>query len=102
GSGGRRYLPSCHTRRSSDLLARVEALARRGEMVGETSALKAGDLEIDQATRIARRGGRETPVTDREFRILDYMTRNAGRVVTRRDRKSTRLNSSHVKNSYAV
>jgi two-component system, OmpR family, response regulator len=67
----------------SELAARIEALGRRAEPAGDLSALKIGDLEIDLATRTVRRGGREIAVTDREFRILDYMARNAGRVVTR-------------------
>ena len=67
----------------SELAARVEALGRRGEVSGELSVLRVGDLEIDLASRTVRRGGRDIAVTDREFRILDYMARNAGRVVTR-------------------
>lgn len=67
----------------SELAARVEALGRRGEAAGERSVLGVGDLEIDLATRTVRRGGHDIAVTDREFRILDYMARNAGRVVTR-------------------
>ena len=67
----------------SELVARIEALGRRGEASGELSVLRVGDLEIDLSTRTVRRRGREIAVTDREFRILDYMARNAGRVVTR-------------------
>jgi two-component system OmpR family response regulator len=67
----------------AELAARIEALARRGEPAGETSVLKIGNLDIDRATRTVRRSGREIAVTEREFRILDYMARNAGRVVTR-------------------
>jgi two-component system, OmpR family, response regulator len=66
-----------------ELAARIEALARRGEPAGEVSVLKVGSLDIDRASRTVRRSGREIAVTEREFRILDYMARNAGRVVTR-------------------
>jgi two-component system OmpR family response regulator len=67
----------------SELEARLEALARRGEPAGDVSVLKVGSLDIDRATWTVRRSGHEIAVTDREFRILDYMARNAGRIVTR-------------------
>jgi two-component system OmpR family response regulator len=67
----------------SELAARIEALARRGVPADARSVLKVGSLDIDCATRTVRRSGRELAVTDREFRILDYMARNAGQVVTR-------------------
>jgi two-component system OmpR family response regulator len=67
----------------SELVARIEALGRRGVPAGALSVLSVGSLVIDRASRTVRRSGREIAVTDREFRILDYMARNAGQVVTR-------------------
>lgn len=67
----------------SELLARVEALGRRGPVQAETTRLTIGDLEIDLLGREVRRGGRRIDLTSREFRILEHLVRNAGRVVTR-------------------
>ncbi len=69
----------------SELIARVEALGRRGPAI-ETSAaavLRIGDLEIDRLAHIVKRSGKRIELTAREFRILEYLARNAGRVVTR-------------------
>jgi len=66
-----------------EMLARVDALARRsGTMVKET-ILRIGDLEIDLLARIVRRRGREIELLPREFRLLAYLARNAGQVVSR-------------------
>ena len=68
----------------SELVARVEALGRRN--AGPASAvtkLNVRDLEIDIGARIVRRGGQRIELTAREFRILDFLVRHAGRVVTR-------------------
>ena len=66
-----------------EMLARVDALVRRsGTMVKET-LLRIGDLEIDLLARIARRRGREIELLPREFRLLAYLVRNAGQVVSR-------------------
>ena len=66
-----------------ELLARVDALVRRsGTMVKET-ILRIGDLEIDLLARIVRRRGREIELLPREFRLLAYLVRNAGQVVSR-------------------
>lgn len=68
----------------SELLARVEVLSRRGGAVAPTATrLKLGDVEIDIAARIVWRGGKRIELTSREFRILEYLARNRGRVVTR-------------------
>ena len=67
----------------SELLARVEALGRRGPIQPETTRLALGDLEIDLLGREVRRGGQRIELTTREFRILEYLVRSAGRVVTR-------------------
>lgn len=67
----------------SELLARIEALGRRGPIQTETTRLALGDLEVDLLGREVRRGGRRIDLTDREFRILEHLVRSAGRVVTR-------------------
>lgn len=68
----------------SELLARVEVLARRRGMTVQTAGdLRLGDLEIDFAGHVVRRGGKRIELTTREFRILSVLARNAGRVVTR-------------------
>ena len=45
--------------------------------------LKAGDLEIDLLTRAVTRGGQNIPLQPREFKLLEYLMRNAGHIVTR-------------------
>lgn len=66
-----------------EMVARVDALARRsGTVVGDT-LLRAGDLEMDLLSRKARRGMREIELLPREFKLLEYLLRNAGRVVPR-------------------
>ncbi len=67
----------------SELLARVTALGRRTPAIAEATRLVAGDLEIDLPARTVQRGGLRIALTEREFRILEYLVRNAGRVVTR-------------------
>ncbi|MEI9849516.1 MAG: response regulator transcription factor [Sphingomonas sp.] len=67
----------------SELLARVEALGRRPPAAAPAAELRIGALEIDIAARIVRRAGTRIELTAREFRILEYLARNAGRVVTR-------------------
>jgi two-component system OmpR family response regulator len=67
----------------SELLARIEALIRRGTVTPATTKLKVADLELDLLTRTVRRRGRPIEVLPREFRLLEYLMRNAGHVVTR-------------------
>jgi two-component system OmpR family response regulator len=67
----------------SELLARVDVLGRRAPALTDTSRLALGDLELDLSARTVVRGGTRIQLTDREFRILEYLVRNAGRVVTR-------------------
>jgi two-component system OmpR family response regulator len=67
----------------SELLARVEVLGRRAPALPDNGHLALGDLEIDVSARTVVRGGSRIQLTDREFRILEYLVRNAGRVVTR-------------------
>jgi two-component system copper resistance phosphate regulon response regulator CusR len=65
-----------------ELLARVEALARRPRAIA-SPVLRVGDLEIDQATREVRRGGIPIEVTPKEYTVLEYLARHAGRVMSR-------------------
>jgi two-component system OmpR family response regulator len=67
-----------------ELLARVNALLRRGEGKGTPDLrLIVGDLEIDPLSRIVKRSGRAVDLKPREYRLLEYLARNEGRVVTR-------------------
>ena len=65
-----------------ELLARVEALARRPRALA-SPVLRVGDLEIDQATREVRRSGVSIEVTPKEYTVLEYLARHAGRVMSR-------------------
>jgi two-component system, OmpR family, response regulator len=65
-----------------ELLARVEALARRPRALA-SPVLRVGDLEIDQATREIRRAGEPIEVTPKEYIVLEYLARHAGRVMSR-------------------
>jgi len=80
-AGGDDYLPKPFA--LSELTARVEVLARRGASAGDLNRLEVGDLSLDLPGRIVRRAGRRIDLTEREFRILEYLVRHAGRVVTR-------------------
>ncbi len=67
----------------SELLARIEALLRRrGEQKTQTR-LTVGDLEMDLLSRHVKRAGRQIDLQPREFRLLEYLMRHAGQVVTR-------------------
>lgn len=67
----------------SELLARVEALSRRKGVVQETTELSLADLEMNLLTRSVTRRGQAIELTTREFSLLEYLLRNAGRVVSR-------------------
>ncbi|MEL6507382.1 MAG: response regulator transcription factor [Pseudomonadota bacterium] len=66
-----------------ELLARVEALGRRRAPSQVTTRYSVGDLEIDVLTRTARRADTKIELQPREFRLLEYLMRHAGQVVTR-------------------
>lgn len=68
---------------SREMLARVDALARRSTAMVKETMLRVGDLEIDLLARIARRRGRVIDLMPREFQLLEYLARNADRVVSR-------------------
>ena len=68
----------------AELLARLRNLLRRtGQTASETTRLRVCDLELDLIRREARRGAEVLQLTPQEFSLLEYLCRNAGRVVTR-------------------
>ncbi|MGH7002994.1 MAG: winged helix-turn-helix domain-containing protein [Alphaproteobacteria bacterium] len=67
----------------AELIARVNALARRPALNDVQTVLRTGDLEMDLLKRTVTRAGRPIELQPREFRLLEYLMRNAGRVVTR-------------------
>jgi two-component system OmpR family response regulator len=80
-AGGDDYLPKPFA--FAELLARVEALARRPAVDAPATRLKVGDLEMDLLARSVIRGGKRIDVQPREFRLLEQLLRHAGQVVTR-------------------
>jgi len=66
-----------------ELLARIDALMRRRTPTGVRTRLDVGDLELDLLTRAAKRSGTDIELQPREFRLLEYLMRHAGQVVTR-------------------
>ena len=67
----------------AELLARIEALLRRSGAAPENTFLKVGDLEMDFLARKVVRQGKRVYLHPREFRLLEYLMRHAGQVVTR-------------------
>jgi two-component system OmpR family response regulator len=67
----------------AELVARVTALGRRPHQVVMQTNLRVGDLEMDLLGRSVRRGGTPVQLQPREFRLLEYLMRHAGEVVTR-------------------
>jgi two-component system OmpR family response regulator len=82
-AGGDDYLVKPYA--FSELLARVEALARRSVAAGAPAetVLKVGSLEMDLLARKVHRAGQPIDLQPREFRLLEYLMRHAGQVVTR-------------------
>ena len=68
---------------SEEMAARLEVLLRRQNAGPRQSILRAQDLELDLITREARRGGRQVGLLPTEFKLLEFMMRNAGQVLTR-------------------
>jgi two-component system OmpR family response regulator len=79
--GGDDYLPKPYS--FAELLARVEVLARRRGGRGEETSYRVGDLELDRLSHSVRRGSTEIDLQPREFRLLEYLMKHAGQVVTR-------------------
>jgi two-component system OmpR family response regulator len=67
----------------SELAARVNALGRRSRQLQQETVLKAMDIEMDLISRTVRRASRMIDLMSQEFRLLEYMMRHAGQVVTR-------------------
>ena len=67
----------------TELLARLNALARRPPLTEIETVLKVADLEMDLVRRSVARAGRRIDLQPREFRLLEYLMRHAGQVVTR-------------------
>jgi len=81
-AGGDDYLVKPYA--FSELLARIEALGRRRAAPTDVvTRFKVGDLELDVLTRTVRRAERKIDLQPREFRLLEYLIRHAGQVVTR-------------------
>jgi two-component system, OmpR family, response regulator len=80
-AGGDDYLAKPYA--FAELLARVEGMARRGVDANQDTKLKACDLEVDLLTRTVSRNGKPILIQPREFKLLEYLVRNAGHIVTR-------------------
>jgi len=80
-AGGDDYLVKPYA--FAELIARVEALARRRDTGSVQTVLRVGELEMDLIGRQVRRRGREIDLQPREFQLLEYLMRHAGQAVTR-------------------
>ena len=80
-SGGDDYLTKPFA--FAELLARVQALIRRSSGAADSTRLAVGDLVMDLVARRVTRDGREIALRPREFALLEYLMRNAGRVVSK-------------------
>ncbi len=81
-AGGDDYLPKPYA--FSELLARVEVLSRRrAAPASEPTTYRVGDLELDRLAHRVTRAGTEILLQPREFRLLEYLMKHAGQVVTR-------------------
>ena len=80
-AGGDDYLTKPYA--FTELLARIEVLERRSGAREVETLYRVGDLELDRLSHTVRRAGREIPLQPREFRLLEYLMRHAGQVVTR-------------------
>lgn len=80
-TGGDDYLPKPFA--FAELLARVQALVRRGSRATEPTTLHVADLSLDLLSRKVTRAGQKIELQAREFSLLEYLMRSAGRVVTK-------------------
>ena len=80
-AGGDDYLPKPYS--FAELLARIEVLARRRSGRGEETVYRVGDLELDRLSHRVTRGDSEIVLQPREFRLLEYLMKHGGQVVTR-------------------
>jgi len=67
----------------SELVARVKALSRRPRGTTVDTSFRVADLELDVVKHVVKRGGQQIQLQPREFRLLEYLMRHAGQVVTR-------------------
>lgn len=80
-AGGDDYLVKPYA--FSELLARLDALTRRARTIDQNHHLQVGDLVLDLRKQQVSRGGRPVRLQPREFRLLEFLMRHAGHVVTR-------------------
>ncbi len=80
-AGGDDYLTKPYA--FSELLARVEVLKRRGASKDVETVYRLADLELDRLSHSVKRAGKDIVLQPREFRLLEYLMRHAGQVVTR-------------------
>jgi len=80
-AGGDDYLPKPYS--FAELLARVEVLSRRSVGPAEETVYRVGNLELDRLSHRVTRGEGEIMLQPREFRLLEYLMKHAGQVVTR-------------------
>ncbi|WP_295946770.1 response regulator transcription factor [uncultured Bartonella sp.] len=80
-AGGDDYLTKPYA--FSELLARIEVLQRRKNPKEAETIYRVGDLELDRLGHTAKRAGQDIILQPREFRLLEYLMRHAGQVVTR-------------------
>ncbi len=80
-SGGDDYLSKPYA--FSELLARIEVLARRSNPSEAATSFQVGDLSLDRLSRLVERGGQKIVLQPREYRLLEYLMKHAGQVVTR-------------------
>jgi len=80
-AGGDDYLSKPYA--FTELLARIEALARRRQPGEVETVYRTADLELDRLRHSVTRAGKPVPLQPREFRLLEYLMKHAGQVVTR-------------------
>ncbi|MEZ5923931.1 MAG: response regulator transcription factor [Hyphomicrobiaceae bacterium] len=80
-SGGDDYLTKPYA--LSELMARIEALARRASPAESSTSYVVGDLVLDRLSHKVTRGGEPIVLQPREYRLLEYLMKHAGHVVTR-------------------
>src|SRR5207244_4234992 len=99
-SGGDDYLVKPFA--FSELLARVQALIRRATRETEPTSLTAGDLTMNLLTREVRRANQKIELQSREFSLLEYLMRNARKVVSGSPTASTPPPSSRRKKRFCA